>query len=68
MPQMPQFADAATDGLLLGASLMLFADLAARTVVMPAELPVGIVTALIGAPFFLWLILHAREGRIWNSA
>ncbi len=53
---------------LLGASLMLFADLAARTVVMPAELPVGIVTALIGAPFFLWLILHAREGRIWNSA
>ncbi len=41
---------------LFGASLLLGADLCARTIVAPAELPIGIVTALIGAPFFLWLL------------
>ena len=43
---------------LLGACLLLVADLLARTVVSPAELPIGIVTALMGAPFFLWLLRH----------
>ena len=43
---------------LLGASLMVLADLAARSLAAPAELPVGVVTALIGAPFFLWLLRH----------
>lgn len=43
---------------LLGAVLLIGADLVARTAVAPAELPIGIVTALIGAPFFLWLLLH----------
>ncbi|MBP2227858.1 iron complex transport system permease protein [Azospirillum agricola] len=41
---------------LLGATLMVAADCLARTIVAPAELPVGLVTALIGTPFFLWLI------------
>jgi len=41
---------------LLGAVLLLAADTLARTVVVPAELPVGVVTSLAGAPFFLWLI------------
>ena len=41
---------------LLGALLLVLADTAARIVVMPAELPIGIVTALCGAPFFLWLL------------
>ncbi|UVE19785.1 iron ABC transporter permease [Pseudomonas sp. LS44] len=45
---------------LAGASLLLFADLAARLVLAPAELPIGIVTALIGAPFFLFLLLRGR--------
>lgn len=45
---------------LLGASIMLLADLVARLVVLPAELPVGVVTAFAGAPFFLWLL--ARRG------
>ncbi|MDR0450643.1 MAG: iron chelate uptake ABC transporter family permease subunit [Treponema sp.] len=40
---------------LLGGSLMVAADLVARVVVSPAELPVGAVTALIGAPFFAWV-------------
>ncbi|WP_280365045.1 iron chelate uptake ABC transporter family permease subunit [Pseudomonas sp. BN411] len=45
---------------LAGASLMLLADLAARLVLAPAELPIGIVTALIGAPFFLYLLVRGR--------
>ncbi|WP_447593764.1 FecCD family ABC transporter permease [Aquipseudomonas campi] len=45
---------------LAGASLILFADLFARLVLAPAELPIGIVTALIGAPFFLYLLLRRR--------
>lgn len=45
---------------LLGAALLLGADLLARTIVVPAELPIGIVTALLGAPFFLWLLLRDR--------
>lgn len=45
---------------LLGATLLTAGDLVARTVVRPAELPLGILTALIGAPFFLWL-LRRRE-------
>ena len=41
---------------LLGATLTILADTVARTVVAPAELPVGLVTSAMGAPFFLWLI------------
>lgn len=46
--------------LLAGASLLLFADLIARLALAPAELPIGIVTAFIGAPFFLYLLLRGR--------
>lgn len=42
---------------LLGGTLLVLADVAARLVVAPAELPIGIVTALVGAPVFLWLLL-----------
>jgi iron complex transport system permease protein len=45
---------------LLGAALLLLADSVARTIVAPAELPIGIVTALAGAPFFLWILLRKR--------
>lgn len=41
---------------MLGAALLVLADLAARSLAAPAELPVGVVTALLGAPFFLWLL------------
>ena len=41
-----------------GAILLLLSDIAARMVVAPAELPIGLVTALIGGPFFLWLLLR----------
>ncbi len=43
---------------LLGATLLTGADLLARVLVAPAELPIGILTAAIGAPFFLWLLLR----------
>jgi iron complex transport system permease protein len=46
--------------LLAGATLLLLADLVARLVLAPAELPIGIVTALIGAPFFLYLLVRGR--------
>jgi len=45
---------------LLGATLLVGADIIARTVVAPAELPIGIVTAVIGGPFFLWILLRNR--------
>jgi len=45
---------------LLGAAFLLVADTAARTVASPLELPVGVVTAFCGGPFFLWLL--ARRG------
>lgn len=45
---------------LLGATLMILADLVSRTVIVPAELPVSLVTSAIGAPFFLYLIARAR--------
>lgn len=47
--------------LLAGGSLLLFADLIARLALAPAELPIGIVTAFIGAPFFLLLLLKGRH-------
>ena len=46
--------------LLLGAALAVAADVVARIVVTPAELPVGLVTSAIGAPFFLYLIARVR--------
>lgn len=46
-----------------GATLLVGADIVARLIVAPAELPIGIVTAAIGAPFFLWLLLR-RTGTL----
>ncbi len=48
---------------MLGAALVLVADSVARTVVKPAELPLGVLTAVIGVPFFLVLLRHLR-GRL----
>ena len=46
--------------MLLGGALLLVADTAARTVVVPAELPIWILTSCVGGPFFLWLLLRRR--------
>ncbi len=50
---------------LCGAVLLVAADLLARLLVQPAELPVGLVTALMGAPFFLFMLI--RQRRSWNG-
>jgi iron complex transport system permease protein len=47
-----------------GALLLLLADTLARTLAAPAEVPVGILTALVGAPVFLWLLQRRSAGRI----
>jgi iron complex transport system permease protein len=46
--------------MALGAAFLILADLVARTLVAPGEMPVGIITALCGAPFFLY-ILRRRQ-------
>jgi iron complex transport system permease protein len=48
---------------ILGGSLMTLTDLAARTVISPSELPVGAITALIGAPFFAYVYFRKRAPR-----
>lgn len=47
--------------MLLGIALVLSADIVARLALAPAELPLGVVTSLIGAPFFLWLLSQNRS-------
>lgn len=47
-----------------GACLLLLADTLARTLVAPAEMPVGMLTSLLGGPYFLWLILRQKEIRL----
>lgn len=46
--------------LLLGGSLLTLCDTLSRTVIAPAEIPVGVLTSLLGCPFFLWLLLKGR--------
>lgn len=50
--------------ILFGGAFMVLADLAARTIVQPAELPIGIVTAFIGAPFFA-IVLRTSRREVW---
>lgn len=47
-----------------GACLLLLADMLARTVVAPAELPIGVITAAIGAPFFIYLLRSTQKRRL----
>ena len=47
-----------------GASLLTLCDLLSRVLFAPYEIPVGIVLSLAGGPFFIWLLLRQRGGRI----
>jgi iron complex transport system permease protein len=49
---------------LLGGVLLIAADVVSRVIVAPAELPIGILTAIMGAPFFLWILFRGRRGQI----
>jgi iron complex transport system permease protein len=46
---------------LLGALLLVVVDIVARLVIPPAELPIGIITAVFGAPIFLWVLLRQER-------
>ena len=50
--------------LLFGAAFLVLADTAARTVVAPAELPIGVITAFVGAPFFIIVMRSSRAAAI----
>jgi iron complex transport system permease protein len=51
--------------ILGGASLLLVSDVLARVVLAPQEIPVGIITALGGAPFFLWVLRRTKNQNLW---
>ncbi len=51
--------------ILGGASMLLLADILARILIAPSTLPVGIVTAMVGAPFFLWILRRAKKEVFW---
>ncbi|TZF85957.1 iron ABC transporter permease (plasmid) [Pedobacter sp. BS3] len=50
---------------LLGAAVLTLADLLARTIVAPAELPIGIITALVGAPVFIYIIITYHRKKLF---
>lgn len=47
---------------LLGAVLLCWADIGARTLLAPQEIPIGIITAIVGAPFLLLLVHRLHKG------
>ncbi|WP_030104266.1 iron ABC transporter permease [Actinoalloteichus caeruleus] len=49
--------------VLLGAALVVIADVVGRTALAPAQLPAGLTTAVVGTPYFLWLLWRMRAGR-----
>ena len=49
----------------IGGAFLVIADMFARTVIAPAQLPVGVITALIGVPSFLWLLNRLKY---WNAS
>ncbi|MDR1404988.1 MAG: iron ABC transporter permease [Candidatus Methanoplasma sp.] len=51
--------------IVIGAMLMLFADLVARTAMIPYELPVGAITAMVGTPVFAWMLI--KKGREYDG-
>ncbi|EHM26556.1 iron-hydroxamate transporter permease subunit [Streptomyces sp. W007] len=46
---------------LLGALLVVVSDLVGRAIIAPAQIPVGLLTAVIGAPYFIWLLWRSRR-------
>ena len=58
LPKVVAFTAVST---LLGGALLVVADSAARTVIAPTELPIGVLTAVIGGPFFLYLLARGRR-------
>jgi len=51
--------------ILGGATALLISDIIARILITPQEIPVGIITALAGAPFFLWVLRRSKNQGFW---
>src|SRR5512136_1025463 len=51
--------------IIAGAALLLLADILARTIIAPQEVPLGVVTAMFGAPFFLWVLRRTKRQTFW---
>jgi iron complex transport system permease protein len=51
--------------IINGATLLLVADILARVIMAPQEVPLGIITAIGGAPFFLWILRRAKQEHFW---
>jgi iron complex transport system permease protein len=60
----PDYRNLVPLSILGGATALLIADLLARTLLAPQEIPIGIITALAGAPFFLWVLRRSQRGVI----
>jgi iron complex transport system permease protein len=60
----PDYRNLIPLSILAGATTLLIADLLARTLIAPQEIPVGVITALAGAPFFLWILRRSQRGVI----
>ena len=58
----PDYRNLVPLSILGGATTLLIADLLARTLLAPQEIPVGVITALAGAPFFLWVLRRSQRG------
>lgn len=59
----PSYRSVLPLSLLIGAGFLVLADTLARTVLSPAELPIGVVTAVVGAPAFIWILRAAQGAR-----
>jgi iron complex transport system permease protein len=51
--------------IIAGAAFLLLADILARTIIAPQEVPLGVITAMFGAPFFLWLLRRTKRQPLW---
>jgi iron complex transport system permease protein len=60
----PDYRNLIPLSILAGATTLLIADLLARTLIAPQEIPIGVITALAGAPFFLWILRRSQRGVI----
>ena len=56
-----EYARVLPGSALIGAIFLLLADVAARTVMAPEDMPIGIVTGLVGGAFFVWLLGRKRK-------
>jgi iron complex transport system permease protein len=52
----------APSSFLLGAAFVALCDVVSRTILAPVEIPVGVITALLGGPFFIWMLSSRRRG------